>query len=235
MYQYRNYFDVIHIQGRNGVLLNLFNRLFPNIVTTIHDLTKEEYEAHITYDKLPKKYRSELFLHHLVFGFIENVCLRKANNVILVSDKLNNYIRALNPDINLHIVPNGTNLHGVSSYTKPIKFLFPGRVEGGKGVHTLIEAFKQVSKVRDNVELIIAGEGILSRNIREIIVKEKLQNKISLTGRINEEEKNQILSESYAIIYPSFSEGKGIAAIEAMSFGKPVIASDIPGLKRVCE
>jgi glycosyltransferase involved in cell wall biosynthesis len=54
-------------------------------------------------------------------------------------------------------------------------------------------------------------------------------------GNVDEDVKNNYLSECYALINPSLEEGQGIVALEAMSFAKPVIGSNIPGLTEVLE
>ena len=59
------------------------------------------------------------------------------------------------------------------------------------------------------------------------------QNKIIFTGHLSDEELTALYSGAAALVYPSFYEGFGLPALEAMACGTPVITSDCSSLPEV--
>jgi glycosyltransferase involved in cell wall biosynthesis len=58
---------------------------------------------------------------------------------------------------------------------------------------------------------------------------------IKFTGYISDNELNMMYKNALFLIYPSLYEGFGLPPLEAMSMNCPVIASNIPSIKEVCE
>ena len=75
--------------------------------------------------------------------------------------------------------------------------------------------------------MIIAGAGKDLENVKELFKDFK---NIRFTGRISEVEKETLFKESKVLIMPSRYEGWGMVSLEAMAYGTPVLASNIPGL-----
>lgn len=103
-----------------------------------------------------------------------------------------------------------------------------GRFSEAKDQGTIIRAMKSLS---ENVHLLLVGEGPLK------ICNEKLARDLGVDDRVcflgfrNDVEK--ILKTSDIIIQSSKWEGFGLSAVEGMATGKPVITSDVSGLKEV--
>jgi glycosyltransferase involved in cell wall biosynthesis len=99
-------------------------------------------------------------------------------------------------------------------------FSFIGRLSEEKGIHVLLEAFKNSPH-----ELVIAGSGPLSDMIRETCSG---NSNIQYVGNLSKEGVKAALSASTALIFPSICfETFGLVITEAFSAGCPVIASDI--------
>ena len=100
-----------------------------------------------------------------------------------------------------------------------------------KGLHDLIKAFKLLES---DYKLVIAGdadhETQYSRNLRKMAADD---DRIILTGYITGEPLNQVYSHARLFVLPSYHEGLPIALLEAMSYGIPVLVSDIPANKEV--
>jgi phosphatidylinositol alpha-1,6-mannosyltransferase len=82
----------------------------------------------------------------------------------------------------------------------------------------------------------MAGFGPEFERIKNIIQKLNLEKRVHLLGHISDEKKNCLYQISNIFIMPNISvandqEGFGIVAIEAGSYGIPVIASDIEGIR----
>jgi glycosyltransferase involved in cell wall biosynthesis len=97
--------------------------------------------------------------------------------------------------------------------------LFAGRLAREKGVHILAEAMEQV----DGVELVVAGDGPLRHLLPQAM------------GFVPHQELHELYRKAWMLVLPSFGEGFGVVAMEAMSHGVPVIATTAGGLGWVIE
>ncbi|MFQ8678528.1 MAG: glycosyltransferase family 4 protein [Enterococcus avium] len=93
-----------------------------------------------------------------------------------------------------------------------------------KGIHYLIEAFK---KVETKKKLVIAGSGTSNyeQYLREIASSDT---RIIFTGFADFEMVRELYTSAYLYVLPSDVEGLPIGLLEAMSFGRCVLVSDIP-------
>ena len=103
-----------------------------------------------------------------------------------------------------------------------------GRLVGYKGYRFLIDAAKYLP---DNYRVVIGGEGPLREELEAQIKAEGLESKVSLPGRIPQEKLPQMFAQCSVFCLSSIwkTEAFGIVQIEAMSIGKPVVATRIPG------
>ena len=113
--------------------------------------------------------------------------------------------------------------------TSITKILFLSRIIKEKGIFELIEAFEHLNKKRDDIELIIAGDGEAFTQLKNVV---KHKRNIRVTGFVEGENKIALLKESDLYILPSYTEGLPISVLEAMMFGLPVITTKVGGLKR---
>lgn len=111
------------------------------------------------------------------------------------------------------------------------KLLFVGFFIESKGVKDLMELVKRLKKVlKPSIVLQIAGKGELESYILEEIQKENLQEHCQLIGWISGESKKEAFINADAFILPSYKEGMPISILEAMSYGLPIISTDIAGI-----
>lgn len=71
------------------------------------------------------------------------------------------------------------------------------------------------------------------KEIENFISQNNLQNRVFLTGKVDEFAKQYYLSKCEAFVFPSIREGFGLPPIEAMAFGKPVFLSDKTSLPEI--
>ena len=110
---------------------------------------------------------------------------------------------------------------------KPI-ILFFGRVNFKKGLDILARAFGVVARRRQDVHLVIAGpdnEGWGAR-VRTWLGEEGVLSRTTFTGMLLGPDKFAVLRDASMFVLPSYSENFGLAVIEAMAAGLPVIISD---------
>jgi glycosyltransferase involved in cell wall biosynthesis len=98
-----------------------------------------------------------------------------------------------------------------------------GRLESVKNHHFLIEIIASIR--RDDVVLLIVGDGSLIEELIEHVKKLDLSNKVIFTGARTDA--LLIMRDVIDVfLFPSLNEGLGLAAIEAQASGLPVIASE---------
>ena len=106
--------------------------------------------------------------------------------------------------------------------------LFFGRVNFKKGLDILAKAFGAVARQRQDVHLVIAGpdnEG-WGAKVRTWLEEEGVGARTTFTGMVLGAEKLAVLRDASLFVLPSYSENFGLAVIEAMAAGLPVIISD---------
>ncbi|MCJ8151408.1 glycosyltransferase [Shinella sedimenti] len=102
-------------------------------------------------------------------------------------------------------------------------FLFVGVLRYYKGLHTLIEAAKNV-----DAGILIAGKGPMEGELRAQAVSAGLTN-VKFLGAVNDLDKAALLELCTAFVFPSQlrSEAYGLSLVEAAMFGKPMISCEI--------
>lgn len=109
--------------------------------------------------------------------------------------------------------------------------LFLNTVEPRKNLAGLIKAFQ---KINSPAHLVIAGRlGWKFESDFQLIKNSKKSAKIKYIGYVEEKHKPAIIKLAKALVYPSFYEGFGFQALEAMAVGTPVIASQLTSLPEV--
>lgn len=133
-----------------------------------------------------------------------------------------------NEDINFDKIRNEIKENAKEKYIFTVSTISPR-----KNMHRLVEAFN-IIKNEINCKLIISGRnGWLYDEVYSLIDKYKLQNNVIFTGGINDEELKLLYKNCEAFIYPSLYEGFGLPPLEALAYGKKVIASNITAMPEV--
>lgn len=139
------------------------------------------------------------------------------------------------------VVPLGMDLGEFAELPEPGRFrehypeigdkhiiLFFGRINFKKGLDILVQAFGRVARRRQDVHLVIAGpdnDG-WGAQVRTWLTQEGVLNRATFTGMVLGPEKLAVLRDASLFVLPSYSENFGLAVIEAMAVGLPVIISD---------
>ncbi len=154
--------------------------------------------------------------------------LHKFDKVVCVSDYMTEDVAARGfPREKLITIYNGVDLPQVECQDGGF-ILSLGRIVRLKGLDILIKAMAHTEG-----QLKICGEGPERKNLERLSHRMGLTDRIDFMGRVNEEEKVHMLSTCRMFVIPSVHEAYGMVAAEAMSYGKPVIASDTGGLPEV--
>jgi glycosyltransferase involved in cell wall biosynthesis len=138
--------------------------------------------------------------------------LRGARLVIAASTDLAERARALGAS-DVRIIPSGVDLpREVGSEAEPPEILFAGRLSPEKGVLELLEA-------THGLELVVAGDGPLRRRVPGAL------------GFVPHDQLQRFYARAAVVACPSRREGFGVACLEAMAHGRPVVATAVGGLR----
>ncbi len=110
--------------------------------------------------------------------------------------------------------------------------LYLGRIIGVKGLDILIKAFKKIEMEREDVFLLIGGEGKFRLSCEKLARELEIRN-IKFLGSIPSEKVGSYYKLSDIFVLPSCitnrAEAWGLVINEAMSMGKPIITTDAVG------
>ena len=168
----------------------------------------------------------------------EGPAARFPDRTIVVSKTLRDYFQQHHHSEAVFI-PNGTNLLPARPARKilqlglaPGKYvLFVGRLVPEKGVHYLCEAF---SKIDTDLKLALVGGTSASDDYVEVL-RAYEGDRIQLLDYVFGEGLEELWSNAYLVVQPSTMEGLSIALLEALSYGRCVLVSDIPENLEVTE
>ena len=105
--------------------------------------------------------------------------------------------------------------------------LFLSRVNFKKGLDNLARAFGEIHRLRHDAHLVIAGpdtDGYATR-VRRWLAEEGALEAATFTGMVLGERKAALLRRADLFVLPSYTENFGIAVVEAMAAGLPVVIS----------
>ena len=113
-------------------------------------------------------------------------------------------------------------------------FLFVGRLLHDKGIRELLQGFDEFSTKHPEAKLIIVGDPDTG-NPTSISEKELLpfRNKKSIDFVGFQSDVRPYIRKAGAVILPSYREGVPRTLLEALSMGRPVITTDVPGCREI--
>ncbi len=222
------HYDAIHYHAEGPCAMLWLPHLFGiRTVATIHGL-----------DWQRSKWQG-FAVRYLKFG--EKIAAKYANEIIVLSDNNRNYFMNTYKR-RVHYIPNGIVRPEVRDCRtilqkwglgKDSYLLFLARIVPEKGLHYLVDAFKEVKTTK---KLVIAGGSSHTDNyLKEIEDRAADDPRILFTGFIQGEELQELYSNAYLYILPSDLEGMPISLLEAMSYGNCCLVSDIPECTEVVE
>lgn len=220
-------YDCLHYHAEGSCAMLWIPHLFKKrIVVTIHGLDWQRAK----WGGFATKY--------IKFG--EKLAAKYADEIIVLSEGVKKYFKdTYNRETKF--IPNGVNIPEIKR-PNIIKekynlkgndyILFLARIVPEKGLHYLIDAYNQL---KTDKKLVIAGGASHTNDYyKEIQEKVKNNKNIIMTGFVQGEELEELYSNCYLYCLPSDIEGMPISLLEAMSYGKNCLISDIKENTQVC-
>jgi len=125
------------------------------------------------------------------------------------------------------IIPLSSSSNSSITYSPDSYFLFIGRLSYYKGIEVLLMAIEKAKKLNRDIVIIGKGEKEIENMIYSYV--EKYNNVIFYNEFLSEEKKQDYIKNCYCFLFPSVynSEAFGITQIEALSYGKPIINTNL--------
>jgi teichuronic acid biosynthesis glycosyltransferase TuaC len=108
--------------------------------------------------------------------------------------------------------------------------LFVGRFDDKKGIFELLDAFASLASHRPNLRLAYVGDGPGGEQLRNKSKHLALEQRIFFPGPCSSQKVAEWLAAANVLALPSYNEGNPNVVIEALSCGRPVIATDVGGI-----
>lgn len=222
----QEHINIIHVHDAQSGLIG-------KLMSKITDIKKIIATRHTTY----------LQGNYPLLYWLENKTLKYYSLVIANSKAVKEYLvvnKFIDPE-KCVVVPNGINvakfLHDEPKMTSK-EFIIGtvARLHRYKGVDILIEAFNDIQKKFTECKLLITGDGPEREHLETRVDSLQLRSKVKFIGSLNNQSiVKEFLPALDLFILPSRTEGFGIALVEAMVAGIPVIGSSTDGIKEIID
>ena len=105
-----------------------------------------------------------------------------------------------------------------------------GRLCEQKGQLMLLEAIARIARQGTAVELVLAGDGEMRREVEALIGSLGLGDRVRITGWVDSARVRDEILAARALVLPSFAEGLPVVIMEAMALRRPVISTFVGGI-----
>jgi glycosyltransferase involved in cell wall biosynthesis len=209
-------FDIIHYHNLHGAIFSFIPKLFgKKVVVSCHTL---EWK------------RPFNFVIRSMMKIVDSISSLYNSNLITESNEVYDYYK--NKGKNIIHIPNGATVPVLQKDKRKEKYiLFCSRLVPEKGAHYLITAFQLI---KSNYKLYICGQSDRSDSYVNELKKMALNNKnIIFFGHVLGEKKHRLFSNASIYVLPSEMEGMSVSLLEAISYGIPILTSDIKENKTI--
>jgi len=217
--------DVVHGQGTGMYAGAVLDSGYPAVISIQGIMFREAALVHTPWRRFQRSMAS----------IYEKRCLRRSRDIIPSSpyavEEFSSWL-----DATIHSVENPADdrLFGLPDEAEPGRVLLPGRVIPRKNVLWLVQAWAQVVSSFPEARLRVAGETRTHpdyvRRVCQYIEDHGLRDSVELLGSLDQEQ----LMEEYArcgfAVLPSVQETSPVAVVEALSAGRPVVATRVCGI-----
>jgi glycosyltransferase involved in cell wall biosynthesis len=167
---------------------------------------------------------------------------KKADHIVTVSNFLADFAQSMNGCKNIQVIPNGVDQNLFGKEPEPIQLqnikynlkkeendvfiITSSRLVKKNGV---VDVILSLNYLPSNYKFLILGDGPDREKLKLLTTEQGLTNRVNFLGHILHDALPYYLKVSDVFIRPSLSEGFGLAFLEAMAAGIPVIGTAVGG------
>lgn len=161
--------------------------------------------------------------------------LRKCDCVIVLGKEWKEKLIKIEKNINICVVNNTVSQKNINAdWNEKMNFVFLGVLIKRKGVEDLIRATKlMVEEKNTNFEVSIAGTGVEEKKLMKQVHDNSLEKYVVFRGWLNDKEKESLLENAQVMVLPSYNEGLPMSILEGMSYGLPIISTNVGDIPSV--
>ncbi len=180
-----------------------------------------------TWSLQQKTWKKKIYYRAVIDG-----CLHHANSIHATSEVEKKSLAVLGYKNSVAIVPLGVPLPSFSRLThrinRPLYLLFLARIHPVKNLPLLLKAISRLVDEGVELKLTVAGDGEPGylTQLHQQIKQLRIQDQITFVGFVQGDKKKEIMADADLFVLPSFQESFGVAVVDAMAMGLPVVISD---------
>ena len=224
----KNKFDIVHSHSPRSDFLTYVSHLFLSKagkwVVTVHG----KYGTYLDGSKVIDVFRK------LGIRILSRLW-SKTDSIIVISESIKEWMSLLNSNLAPEVIPYGINVQKKIEYESldELRIGFLGRLNPNKGIEDLINVFRSIKNQKDSIsmnsKLLIGGVGSDSyeRKLKDLANDEDVE----FLGYVSDRE--EFFNSINLFVFTSYSEGLGLALLEAMSYGLVCIARDIDPMNKI--
>jgi len=215
-------YDVIHAHNYHA---------FPALFATLFKRRNKLIFTPYYHGRSGSIVRNILLKPYKLFG---STIFKKSDEIICISDYEKKLVKN-DFGVDAIVIPCGINLNTIRRIDN-FKFhgkliFYVGRIEKYKNIDIIIKSMKYL----DDYYFYIAGKGNFEKELKNLIKKQRLEDRVKFIGYVDEVTKYKWLKTCSVFVNLSAVEAFGITVLEALACGKPVVVSNRGALREFAE
>ena len=217
-------FSIIHLttSGRLAVLRDL-------LMITIARYFGVPLIYHIHFGRLPEISKKKFSLEWLLMTFV----MRLANTVITIDRATYQSVHTALPNVHVKNISNGIDLESLATEQNGDRLdkvvLFLGWVVESKGIGELLDAWSRLRLLGWKLKII----GPFGSDYFDSLNNRYSMYNVEFLGELPHNAAMGMLSECELFVLPSYTEGFPNVILEAMAFGKAIVATDVGAISEM--
>jgi glycosyltransferase involved in cell wall biosynthesis len=211
------------------------------LVFTFHT----QYHEYTHYIPLPQEQVQE-FIKDRIMNWLRDY-MRKCQHIIIPSESMRSILvndyglvdRFTVIPTGLDLAPykevDGASLRAEWGWPDDKVIISVGRLAEEKNWGTLLQAFALALKEQPNLRLVLVGDGPQAQALRQLAGELEITERVMFAGRVPFDQIPAYLKAADLFSFASITETQGLATLEAMAAGLPVVAVTGPGTLDIVE
>ena len=224
--------DVIFVNGlgTETTIANIFTR--KKIIRKIvgDPVWERVYNKNLTNESFDDFQKNKHGLSISLQKFIRNWSINKSNLIITPSEHLKSFVEKIGFDNKLFVINNGVIIEQPNKIifeNRTLQLLVVSRLVSQKNIDLIIKAVKVMEN--EDIILNIVGDGSEIKNLKHLVKKYELDEKVNFIGKIETPKLNEYLKDADIFIQASNYEGLPHSILEAINYEIPILSTDVGG------